>query len=193
MSTSPVSAPDSNGNAAATTATNTTTSLGKDDFLKLLVTQMQYQDPTKPMDDTQFISQLAQFSSLEQMQNLNASSQLSQATSLIGKNVAWTDSSGTLQYGYVSGVNVVNNEPQLIVGNTTVDPSDVSAIGNPLDNTSAMNQATGLIGKSITWTDSSGKAQTGTVTSVDIVNGAPQLMVGTTAVDISSITAIANS
>ena len=48
-----------------------TTALGKDEFLGLLVTQMQYQDPLEPTNDTEFIAQMAQFSSLEQMQNLN--------------------------------------------------------------------------------------------------------------------------
>ncbi len=68
--------------------------LDKDDFLKILLTQLTHQDPTKPMEDKEFIAQMAQFSSLEQMTNMsNEFSKLSnlltsgQAVSMLGKNV----------------------------------------------------------------------------------------------------------
>ena len=61
--------------------------LGKEEFLNLLVTQLQNQDPLNPQDDTQFISQLAQFSSLEQMTNMSSTLTNTSAYSLIGKQV----------------------------------------------------------------------------------------------------------
>lgn len=62
--------------------------LGKNEFLKLLSAQMQYQDPLEPSKDTEFIAQLAQFSSLEQMENLNTTMSNSQYYSLAGKYVS---------------------------------------------------------------------------------------------------------
>ncbi len=62
-----------------------TTNLGKDDFLKLLVTQLRYQNPLEPMDNKEYIAQLAQFSSLEQMQNINAQLASVSAISTVGK------------------------------------------------------------------------------------------------------------
>ena len=80
---------------------NPATQLGKDDFLKLLTVQLQYQDPLNPLENTEFIAQMAQFSSLEQLQNMNTSLEkdlgsddklqavLKQnlATSLVGKEI----------------------------------------------------------------------------------------------------------
>lgn len=73
-------------------------SLGKDAFLQLLVTELRYQDPLSPMDNKEFIAQMAQFSSLEQMQNMNNNMEnflriesLSQGAALIGKEVETID------------------------------------------------------------------------------------------------------
>jgi len=94
MSVYPIDASNSNTNVV--TSSNDS-DLGKDDFLNLLVAQLQNQDPLEPMDSTAFTSQLAEFSSLEQLSNVNenleylqmyqASINNAQAVSFIGKNI----------------------------------------------------------------------------------------------------------
>ena len=68
-------------------ATGMQSGMDKDAFLQLLVAQMQYQDPLEPTSNTEYISQYAQFSQVEQMQNMAASSDLARASSLVGKEV----------------------------------------------------------------------------------------------------------
>ncbi len=91
------------GTAASTKSTESMSTLGKDAFLQMLVAQLKYQDPLNPADGTQFATQLAQFSSLEQLTNLNDSieslavdTNSLQAVNLIGKTVVTDSLSGTV-------------------------------------------------------------------------------------------------
>lgn len=70
--------------------------LGKDQFLSILITQLRYQDPMQPMQDKEFIAQMAQFTSLEQLMNISSQitdmrQSLGTASSLIGKKVSWVE------------------------------------------------------------------------------------------------------
>ncbi|HHY70581.1 MAG TPA: flagellar hook capping protein [Thermoanaerobacterales bacterium] len=93
-----------------------TTNLGKDDFLKLLVTQIRYQNPLEPMDNKEYIAQLAQFSSLEQMQNLNMQVANLSAISTIGKTAKAVVEQKEVE-GIIKGIAFDKGRVNLIVGN----------------------------------------------------------------------------
>lgn len=106
--------------SAAKTQDRKVGQLGKDDFLNLLVTQLRYQDPLQPTDDKEFIGQMAQFSSLEQMQNMNNSLSQAQAFSLIGKHVTAnitdaTTNEAKIVEGDVSSVKVDQGKTYVVV------------------------------------------------------------------------------
>ena len=172
---------------------NTGGNLDKDAFLKLLVTQLQYQDPLNPTDDKQFIAQMAQFSSLEQMQNLNKAAIESQAHNLIGKTVyGIMQDRETNMYneveGVVQSVTVVNGEVFLQVNGVDLPLSGVEQIFgdyslNNIGSNQVTSQAMALIGKNIqalTFDGSHNPAEfvEGKVDSVKFANGTPILMVG---------------
>ena len=107
--------------------------LGKDDFLKLLITQLSNQDPTNPMEDTQFIAQMAQFSSLEQMTNMNESfSKMasminsSQAAATIGRTVD-IDVGDTTARGVVEAT-TMGSQPQVMVNGMYYDLDKIKAV-----------------------------------------------------------------
>ena len=117
---------------AAAAGTNPNAILGKDDFLKLLVTQLQHQDPMNPVDDKDFMGQMAQFSSLEQITNLVAatqqqafSSQMSQAVGLIGHQVSWVSADGTNGSGTASKVSISDGAIQITVGDSQITPDEI--------------------------------------------------------------------
>jgi flagellar basal-body rod modification protein FlgD len=113
--------------------------LGKDAFLKLLTTQLKEQDPLSPTDDTQFLSQLAQFSSLEQMtnvassmDNLAASMNLTQGAALAGRTITYQlDAESDPVTGVVGKVTVDHGSIKLDVDGVSVPASAVQSILPP--------------------------------------------------------------
>lgn len=113
--------------------------MGKDAFLKLLITELRHQDPTQPMQDREFISQMAQFSALEQMTNvsnsmnsLNRSARSNEAYSLLGKRVeAFNPANGRAVEGEVSRIFYRENDIRLMVNGTELGLSDIHSVLPP--------------------------------------------------------------
>ncbi|MCL2204769.1 MAG: hypothetical protein FWB88_12615 [Defluviitaleaceae bacterium] len=125
--------------------------LDRQAFLNLLMTQLKFQDPLNPMDDRDFMAQMAQFSALEQMQNLNHTFERSQAFGMIGREAdfafrhpvsgEWIDG-----YGVVQSVTAQGSDIYLLINNMDVPLSGVQVVSenptNPMNNVlNAVNQA----------------------------------------------------
>src|ERR1044072_9288815 len=106
--------------------------LGKDDFLKLLVTQLQHQDPMNPVDDKDFMGQMAQFTSVEQLSNMATSiklmstaSQSTQSIALIGKTVSWKKEDGSSGEGVAQSVSFTDGKITIAVGEAKIAPNEI--------------------------------------------------------------------
>ena len=192
---SPV-ATDSNGNLVATGSAQ---ALGKDEFLQLLVTQMTHQDPLEPMDDTEFIAELAQFSSLEQMQNMNElleeslnwdylqmqTTNNTNATSLIGREIQATFSSvyldndnmpqinyATAEYAENVSIEILNADGAVVrtLGSESVSPGDNSIEWDGKDE-NGERLTDGFYTIQITATDANGETFTPSTYVEGVVNG----------------------
>ncbi|MEP6571538.1 MAG: flagellar hook assembly protein FlgD [Gemmatimonadota bacterium] len=191
-------------------------SLGKDEFLQLLVTQLRHQDPLNPADASQFSAQLAQFSSLEQLSNLNTlltaqqatnqfASQTSLGSSLIGKNVLVTGNE--VESRQIGPVSVIAN-----VGGTggkgtleimdhsgsVVASIDEGQLSGGLNNltTGSTNLAPGLYTYKLSVTDGAGAAvdvtqyEAGTVDGVTVQNGVVTLRSGALTFELNNLVEI---
>ncbi|KLU60397.1 flagellar basal body rod modification protein [Peptococcaceae bacterium CEB3] len=149
----PAAAPAAGATPSAPTASAANTAgssspaqqvLGQDAFLKLMIAELQNQDPSQTTNGTQFVAQLAQFSALEQMTNvaqavtkldsdvtaLSQQTLLTQGAALIGKQVSGTDAGGHPVQGTVSQVTMQNGQVELQVGSQTLTLAQVERIDN---------------------------------------------------------------
>ena len=198
-------------------ATSTTKSLGKDDFLKMLVAQLKNQDPLNPMDGTEFAAQLAQFSSLEQLTNMNTQLQNlgiyqttasnTQAVNLLGKEVSVNQGNQFQAQG--TSANFTYNLPEA-AGQVSISILDAS--GREVDRIEAGKQTAGL--QNITWNkgsnndglysykveaiDAAGNAvtvesmMTGKVTAVQYKDNAIYLTVNNQEIAFSDVVSVKN-
>jgi flagellar basal-body rod modification protein FlgD len=135
--TDAVTAPTTTATSLYSTATTRTPTQAFDSemFLKLLVTQLQNQDPSSPMDSTQMISQTSQLASMQQLTSLNSATtdsynlqMRSAAANVLGKTVSWTDAQGAAHTGLATAVSFSGSTPSVTVGSDTVALTDLTGI-----------------------------------------------------------------
>lgn len=184
--------------------------LGKDDFLKILMTQLQNQDPMNPMQDKDFIAQMATFSTLEQITNMGKSidrfvqaeqqNKMISYSQFVGKEISWhkaesVEGQEVIKEGSGRVASVQFKEDNVVFvleDGKTLEPANISQI-NELSSENHMLQASMLIGKTVTYTDANKKEITAVVQSVAFKNGKTSYVLadeGSTSIDSSQITKI---
>lgn len=133
---------------SSTAKTKDGSTLDKDSFLQLLVAQMKYQDPLEPTSNTEYISQYAQFSQVESLQNMSSNMDLQRASSLVGQQVYMktTTASGDTKYvnGKVDYVTYEGGQAYLYINENRYPLSELESIVDP-DYFDAYNMATDLV------------------------------------------------
>jgi flagellar basal-body rod modification protein FlgD len=138
--TAPVSGTTATSHTSPTTSVDRPDQMGKDVFLKLLVAQMRYQDPSKPVDSSQMMSQTATFSQVEKLEQLatqNASllalQRSTSAGALVGRTVTYTDSNGASTTGVVTSVRLGNGSSEAVamIGKAAVEMGRITEISQP--------------------------------------------------------------
>lgn len=158
-----VSATTSATTGTATKQQNPLGKLGESDFLNLLVAQLKYQDPLSPTDNTQFMAQLAQFSMVDGINNVQATLGSLQGVGLIGKQVTYTAADGSTQTGIATAIALSGGTYSVQVGSDAVDPSKIVGVSDPPPPTTTTS--TGTSGTATTPTGTSGTTTTSTGTS----------------------------
>jgi flagellar basal-body rod modification protein FlgD len=193
-------------NTVQNTAKKATSTLGKDDFLKILMTQLQNQDPLNPMQDKDFVAQMATFSTLEQITNMGKSidqfvsvqqqNKLIQYSQFVGRDVTWhkaQEGQTNVQQGEGKVVSVQFKDDTVLFtleDGTTLEPGNISQI-NETSIDSQMLQSSMLIGKTVDYTNDQKEEKTASVKSVSFKDGKTQYLLNDEArINASQITKI---
>ncbi|MET1014795.1 MAG: flagellar hook assembly protein FlgD [Paenisporosarcina sp.] len=165
--------------------------LGKDEFLKILMAQLQNQDPTNPMKDNEFIAQMAQFSSLEQMTNMTQAfekfasgqqqTQLIQYNTFVGKQVKWHELTEEVDadnkpvvnegLGTIKSVKFIDGSVEFTLSDgKVINPGNISEVLSSGATTNNLVEASMLIGKTIGYKDGETE-KSGQVVSVSNKDG----------------------
>lgn len=133
--TTPITGASLAASTAKTATTGPSQSMDKDLFLKLLVAQLKYQDPTNPADTTNFMAQTAQFTMVEKLTEVASGQQqiataqlMLGATNLVGRTVTYTAANGDQVTGVVTSATISGSNPTVRVGNTDVALSSVREV-----------------------------------------------------------------
>lgn len=161
---------------ATSSSSNDSRALGKQDFLKLLVAQLRYQDPLNPMDNAEFMSQTAQFSMLEELQNMSSLiegsafvQKVAQAATMVGMRAQVMDPvTREPVTSPITGVSIQDGEVFLIIDEIAYRFEDVVELYGAQDALAQnLEYALALIGKKVTLKDSNGIERSGTVWAVE--------------------------
>ena len=156
MTVSPTNPAATTTSAGFTPTQSSSKQLTQQDFLKLLSTQMSNQDPMQPMDDSQFMAQMAQFSTLQattaistDMTALRTHSDLATASSLVGRKVTISNASIGSVTGVVSGVDASSGSAQVVIGGKSYSLGDITNV-TPVTTPATTTPATTSSGSSTT-------------------------------------------
>jgi len=136
--TNPVSGAPSIATASATTTVDRPGQMGSDTFLKLLVAEMKYQDPSKPMDSSEMMAQTATLTQTQALQTIADQNKQTLALqrsltagALVGHQVSYTADDGTTQSGVISAVKIssVDNTTTAVIGDQNVDIGRITSVG----------------------------------------------------------------
>lgn len=172
--------------------------LDKNAFLQLLVCQMKNQDPLQPNTDTEYVAQLATFSQLEQLQNLNSTNTQSQAFGLIGKTVTMTaiNSSGnnTTIEGKVESATISNGVAYLVVNGSSYPINQLVSVAENTGKNEKNADAYALVGQNVVMNtkdkDGNDDYTLGTVEYVSFKNGEALLSIDGTSYPMSQLSQI---